>query len=1616
MKSVMNLASRLCIGGVVVGLVACGGQSQSNTADADAPALETRSLTGAASKGPMQQATITLETVDGQGFGVDDLNSGSTDSQGQFVFGSVPASIPLLVSTDGGFFIDEADTRTPPRMISFSDGEGLLGYVPEGAITVTVSVYTDFLVRKARAEAAGGNFTAVMENNRTHAINAFGFDVLTVVPTDPLNPAADATADARAYAQVLGGLANAIAAIATELDLDEPSFAVIDAVAEDFSDGRLDGVNDGTPVMVTLPDNSTVPLPQTIRINNQIKRFYNNNPVYADDPLQTVDEDALAQSGAIPNNPPVAVDDDYSVAQSGSLTIAAPGVLANDSDPEPYPLSVQLLTGPSEGVLNLQSDGSFNYSHSGGAIALDSFTYQVTDGSALSNVATSTITINVPPTINNQSVGVDENAALGTNVGTVMANDANNDALVYSITAGNINNSFAIDNNSGVLTVADNTVLDFELMQSFTLTVTVTDTGGLTDTAQVVVDINDVNEPPTIVKNAFVVQQNEAYSISSDDIEAIDPEGGSLTFTVIGVPVTGMFSVNSFTSNDIDSEGVLFTQNGSVSPRQEMVALQVSDGVNVVDFMVSIEVVVNVFSRQSQFNGVGGNAVSSQAQVAGCADFGAFQSFATNLGAQTPGQVYHYDTNGQGTALASVDEQGNEANTGAEQPALNFRGDALAFVSGATSFVTDPNPQGVLQVWLKDFVTDELRIISFSDGGCGNGPSEMPVISADGSSLVFKSAADNLTGLGSTPTLLRLSLTEPDALPRDVLFNPPEAGSETGFPSVSADGRLVAFESTASNLVAGDVNGASDVFVVDVDESFVLAVSDVVNGSGASSPSMSGAGDRVAFVQIVGGRSDAYVMDLLTGNVARVNTTAGGAASSLGDVSSVNISGDGRFVVFASNAPDLDGDNTNASSDVFVKALPAVLPNGDALGAIVRLDEGNTDQQTNGASVQPRLSYYGRLISLDSTGDNLVANDINAVGDAFVALNELYVEETARDSDGDGLTDVVEKDFGTNPFLQDTDGDFLSDFDEVNRDNDATTLNVIDGGDTDPFNPDTDLDDVGDSIEIEFLSNPHVANSVIYASANNGNDSNDGSEWVQAVQTQAAVSNLLTGGSFELPQFVLYETGFYDAIAINQNNTVLVGRMGPGRVTPMISLDVCPALFGGVITQFSSPNVSSVTVQGANNIGLHSLDLCGSFGVGIDGPSFISTGLSAVMSANATVKAIHTNIGGHFDGGGVLITDGASVTLADSYVFSNNSANPDGGGGALVLDGQLVVERSIFADNQAENSGGAVSLINQTSVLSLSDSALLGNHTPGNGGAVHVLNGSLNVFNNIFVGNFASNNGGAILIESIDSLIFNSNTLQLNQAGGAGNGVAGGMVINQAPALFQVIRDNIIYFNDDGNLSDLEQNYVSAAGTSGVNFNNIQNALGAGNNGFDIDPLFVGGAYLNQQDSAMVDADSQQTAAAAGLDGPFTTDPDGIPDTGALDLGFHYDQPAIIDNISFAGAEPADPFSFGVDCNAEVKLIGSYMLANGFLHQPGHVISVVPSQGAVLGTTVSSITAFEPAGLGSALAVELGFNRFAFSIFVPSPTFDSSTFVDLSIDGLAPFTIEVPLNGQSCTQ
>ena len=148
--------------------------------------------------------------------------------------------------------------------------------------------------------------------------------------------------------------------------------------------------------------------------------------------------------------PPAARGDAYTTGEGTQLTVAAPGALANDSDPQGRPLSAALVSGPAHGTLTLNPDGSFTYTPSGDYNGLDSFTYQAVNDAGLTSNATVQLTVtpvNDPPVAGADAYTTDEDTALSVPAAGVLGNDSDidGDTLSAQLVGGPANGTVTLN-------------------------------------------------------------------------------------------------------------------------------------------------------------------------------------------------------------------------------------------------------------------------------------------------------------------------------------------------------------------------------------------------------------------------------------------------------------------------------------------------------------------------------------------------------------------------------------------------------------------------------------------------------------------------------------------------------------------------------------------------------------------------------------------------------------------------------------------------------------------------------------------------------------------------------------------------------------------------------------------------------------------------------------------------------------------------------------------------------------------------------------------------------------------------------------------------------------------
>ena len=361
------------------------------------------------------------------------------------------------------------------------------------------------------------------------------------------------------------------------------------------------------------------------------------------------------------------------------------------------------------------------------------------------------------------------------------------------------------------------------------------------------------------------------------------------------------------------------------------------------------------------------------------------------------------------TIRASVDSAGNQGNFASTHPSLSADGRFVAFNSMADNLVPG-DTNGYRDIFVHDCLTRLTTIVSVdSAGNQGNEDVVLTAISEDGRHVAFASLADNLVP-GDTNGVCDIFLHDRDT-GQTYRVSLESGGNQANAncirPTISTEGRYVAFHSIADNLVAGDTNGSVDVFVHDCQTGETTRVS--VDSAGAQGnshsmcPSISGDGSWVAFESLAdnlvladtNGVYDAFVHNRLTGKTIRVSVDSSGNQAN-GDSSWVELSADGRYVVFHSLADNLVPGDTNGVLDVFVHALQT------SQTTRVSVDSGGTE--SNGKSYDPYLSGDGRYVAFCSEADNLVPGDANDEKDVFVhdQLTGLTTMESVDSSGNQG--------------------------------------------------------------------------------------------------------------------------------------------------------------------------------------------------------------------------------------------------------------------------------------------------------------------------------------------------------------------------------------------------------------------------------------------------------------------------------------------------------------------------------------------------------------------------------------------------------------------------------------
>ena len=381
---------------------------------------------------------------------------------------------------------------------------------------------------------------------------------------------------------------------------------------------------------------------------------------------------------------------------------------------------------------------------------------------------------------------------------------------------------------------------------------------------------------------------------------------------------------------------------------------------------------------------------------------GRYVAFATTSSDMLPGDtngktdVYVRDRKLGANVRATLNSTGGEIAASVSGFTMSANGRFVLFSTGNSSVVPG-DTNGKPDIFLRDLKNNTTELVSLSSGGgITNGSTSFYDISSDGRYVVFSNDGTNVVP-GDTNGVTDIFLRD-RKLGTTTLISKTGAGLiSNGYsnrPSISCDGAYIAFNSEATNLVAGDTNGVQDLFLVNrIGGESITNITISGNGTVASpnaegNSDISCNGQKVVLTSKVNyllndtnNALDIYVYDITDDTFERANIDSSGAETA-GATSGLSANGSidfsGRYVVFTNADDTLVTGDTNGSTDVFVRDLI------DGTTQIVSMRNATT-QTTGGGSVYYSVSQDGREVVFPSGDTGLVAGDTNGTVDIFVS-------------------------------------------------------------------------------------------------------------------------------------------------------------------------------------------------------------------------------------------------------------------------------------------------------------------------------------------------------------------------------------------------------------------------------------------------------------------------------------------------------------------------------------------------------------------------------------------------------------------------------------------------------
>ncbi len=852
--------------------------------------------------------------------------------------------------------------------------------------------------------------------------------------------------------------------------------------------------------------------------------------------------------------------------------------------------------------------------------------------------------------------------------------------------------------------------------------------------------------------------------------------------------------------------------------------------------------------------------------------------------------------------LVSAAPDGTPGDFASFSPSLSADGRYVAFSSGATNLVTGDANGAIQDVFVHDLQTGQTVIVSVaSDGTQGNKASYDPSISADGRYVAFESTATNLISSGTNDDY-EIYVHDRDA-DGDGVFD--EAGAiktvrvsidddgnrantHSFNPSISGDGRYVAFPSNATNLAADDTNGTWDIYVHDRDTD------------------EDGVFDEVGAIATI--RASVH--------------TDGTGADAYSDGAS--IAADGRYVVYASHATNLVDNDTNDSTDIFVHDLQT--------GATTRVSIDSGGGQANGNSIQPAISPDGRYIAFASQAEDLVVGDSNGYIDIF--LHD-------RDADEDDIFDEVGAIETTLISMPNAGG-------QANGDSDRPTL----PGDERyvVFRSKAANLITGKTTQADIVVRDRLLGRTSFISLIPGVNPGYGDTCDAAISDDGQRVAFATGGCINGGQIYVRDRGDplpVDAptdllhVTTEGTDTPACGETGdPCRTVQYAAnkaaigatLKVATGTYAGVQPWVGATETTTQVVY-------------------LRQPVTITGGFTSTDWSTSNPNLYPTTLDAEGQGQVIVIGSAPTVTLAGLRIVNGSTAENGGGVGAQQQMERLTIRACDLLNNTTEANGGGVYLNGGT--LILEDSRVENNTAVSDGAGVYVREGAVTITQNIFADNTAytgdgRGSGGGVWLYKTTAYV-TDNVFQDNLAGNVG----GGLHVGWGGDL--TVRRNEFLYNTAHNYAGGLHAGLQAGDVHTITHNlfqgNVANPNGSGEGG---------GAYLTSSEGAQLTFRHNQV-----LENYACTGPTGA--NGGLGGGIFVIGPAWIADNLFQGnwansAAPKDGFYFtGQGGGLYVKGAGVWVERNRILDNVAarnagiNYTSLAFGGGIRVGTTLNTV-------------------------------------------------------------